>query len=354
MNRSSNLMQAAVVLNSLPKQQAANLLARLEPSDIKTVLDAVKRLDNVSATRMSAAMDRLAAETESWRVDTDDAGINEVQRSIANALATPRTHLEKQVESTSPFEFLIDMIPMIRVHVLEDEHPKNIAIVLSMLPPNIASATMGALDDVLRGSVMKRLCELEEVNEEEVAELSFALKLRLKKLLNSQRVQWKGVNIAASLLSCSDNDMREHMLTFLGQSDPDLANKLQRSVFKIDHLEMLENEELKTVLKHVDTSSWAPALKNASMSLQAKIFANMAPPVAKLLSGEMSEIGDVDSHIEGLAQQNIIQAVLNLASVGKIELRKNVDGNPISEIFPTIAQPQPYQVGTLDATSPIN
>ena len=60
MNRSSSLMNAAVVLNSLPNQQAAKVLSRLEPSDIKTVLEAITRLDEVSHSQISTAHDRLA------------------------------------------------------------------------------------------------------------------------------------------------------------------------------------------------------------------------------------------------------------------------------------------------------
>ena len=130
-------MQAAVVLNSLPKQQAAEVLSRLEPSDIKTVLDAITRLDDVSASQISHALDRLATEAERWRSgdEVENNKIEEVRKSLDEALATPRTNLERTVESDKPFGFLIDVIPMVRLHLLEDEHPKNIAIVLSMLHP---------------------------------------------------------------------------------------------------------------------------------------------------------------------------------------------------------------------------
>ena len=348
MNRSSSLMQAAVVLNSLPKQQAASVLSRLEPCDIKTVLDAITRLDDVSASQISNALDRLATEAERWRSSdaaTEDK-LEQVRQSINDALSTPSTNLEKAVESDKPFGFLIDVIPMIRLHLLEDEHPKNIAIVLSMLPPDIASQTMKGLDPALRVSVLKRVCEIEELHVEEVAQLSFALKLRLKKILNSRQRKTIGVNLAANMLSCSDEDTQESLLAYMGQTDPDLAVKLQRSVFKIERLEKFSREVIRVILRNLDTSVWAPALKNAPSSLKSKIYESMAARPAELLAHEIDQIGHVDGAIEELARQNVIQVVLRLAREGKIDLRNRERKSPP-------LPPLSYD-GPSSATSPIS
>ena len=341
-------MQAAVVLNSLPKKQAAVVLSRLEPGDIKTVLDAITRLDDVSASKISEALDRLATETERWRSSNLEVEVKleQVRQSVDEALATPKTKLEQAVDSDKPFGFLIDVIPMIRLHLLEDEHPKNVAIVLSMLPPDVASQTMQGLDPALRVSVLKRICEIEELNVEDVAQLSFALKLRLKKLLNSRQRKTIGVNLAANMLSCSDEDTQESLIAFMGQTDPDLAVKLQRSVFKIDRLETMSADQIRMVLKHVDTSVWAPALKNAPSSLKTKIYASMAAKPAELLAHEIDQIGHVDGAIEDLARQNIIQVVLRLAREGRIELRRR---DRTSSTLPPLSYDGPSS-----ATSPIS
>lgn len=345
-------MQAAVVLNSLPKQQAALVLSRLEPSDIKTVLDAIKRLDDVSALQISSALDRLVAETKRWRSGENHElpeKLEEVRQSVDDALATPRTNLERSTESDKPFGFLIDVIPMVRLHLLEDEHPKNIAIVLSMLPPDIASTTMKGLDQALRVSVLKRVCEIEELEVEEVAELSFALRLRLKKLLNSRQRKTIGVDLAANLLSCSDEGTQNALLTFMGQTDPDLAVKLQRSVFKIERLESLAVHELRLIMRNVDTSVWAPALKNAPASLKSRIYDCMAARPAELLAHEIDQIGYVEGPIEDLARQNVVQAVLRLAREGRIDLQKIEDNPSSSPMLPPLA----YNASG-PATSPIS
>ena len=325
MNRTSTLIQAAIVLNSLPKQQAAQLLSRLEPGDMKLVLDAVTRLDDVSAGQINECLKRLAEDSVRWRlVETEKSTpeVEEAKQKIDQALATKVSRFEKSIESENPFGFLLETIPMLREHVLADEHPKNIAIVLSTFPPEIASETMNGLDRNLRVSVLKRMCELDEIHNEDITELGFALRMRLNKLLNSRAGKSAGMTSAANLLSCSDAGTREALLAYIGQSDPDLASKLKRSVFGVERLLSMDDKLIKTVLGNVDTSYWAPALKNADPELLEKVLENMGPEPREILSREIDEIGFVASKTEDKARKNIVQIVLRLAREGKIDLRK--------------------------------
>ena len=346
MNRSSSLMQAAVVLNSLPKRQAAQLLSRLEPGDMQSLLDAVTRLDDISADQLTVCLRKLADESARWRLsdqNESDIGIEEAKRQIDSALAIAPTRVEQNIWANNPFDFLIETIPMLRDHVLGDEHPKNIAIVLSCLPPEIASQAMNGLDRHLRVSVLKRICELDEISEEEIRELSFSLRLRLNKLLNTRAAKSAGMSTAANLLSCSDADTREALLAYVSQSDPDLAFKLQRSVFGIERLEAFENDQIKTILKHVDTSYWAPALKNGSTGLMTKILENMADQPRELLAHEIDNMGHVNVDAEDEARKNIVKIVLRLGREGKIELRKSGPRLP-NAIFPMVDVPVVHDI----------
>ena len=350
----SSLMQAAIVVSSLPKQQAAKLLLRLKPDALKQVLDAVTRLDKLTADEISAALDRLSAEAERWAlpIDTGEGKkYAEAKRQLAVALSDPQKGFltGHTNEEQGPFAFLVETIPAIRNHLLTEEHPRNIAIVLSTLPPELASEVMKSLEESQRVSVLKRLCEIDEISEEEVVELSFALKLGLKKLLNARQSQAAGLKVASSLLSCSDEETRESLLTHFSQEEPELASKLQRSVFKIDRLLAMDSATIKTILKNVDTSAWAPALKNAPAELQSKILDCMSERPAEFLAHEISEIGYVGSSVEDLARQSIIQVVMRLAREGKIELRKTSREKNF-----TLLSMTDDQFSSFDATSLIN
>ncbi|MEZ6095766.1 MAG: hypothetical protein R3C03_16305 [Pirellulaceae bacterium] len=80
----------------------------------------------------------------------------------------------KEAFRTSPFAFLINVAPDVTNELLRDEHPKNIAIVLANLPPQVANEQVKLLEPVLRVSVVKRICQLEsEDSAAETSQLAF-------------------------------------------------------------------------------------------------------------------------------------------------------------------------------------
>ena len=327
MKRASSLNEAALVLRSLPEKQAARILARLEPEDIKAVIGALTRLDRNNANQVSTAVERLQHESQRWRVDKIlDVTLEETEEQVQNAVVTPKSLTEKSCESANPFDFLIETHPTIRTRVLSDEHPKNVAAVLSLFPPELASETMESLDPELRISVCRRLCEIEEIKDEEITGLAFALKLRVKKLLTTWYSDSVGVNVAAAMLSCANEKTRETMLELMSQSDPDLAQLLDQNVFRIQTLMSLTDDEIKVVLRSVDTACWAPALKNADRELKAKVLDNLGPRPAELLRYELDNIGFVESIVQDRARQSIVTEVMRLGREGKIDIRKSSDG----------------------------
>ena len=324
MNVTSSLNQAAIILKSLPKRQAASILSRLEAADIQTVLAAVKNLDPVTAAQIIESLERLHQESRRWKQEpAEQIAVDELLDAVklgANFVGeVPPPGIN---DPDHPFGFLMNAIPAVRGHLLEDEHPQNIAIVLSSFPPDLASTTMKSLDPVVHVSVLRRLCELEELDQEAVAQLSYALKLRYRKLMNKQQYNNSGMQSAAALLSCSDPQSQEALFAIINQSDPDLAENLQRRMIKLDDLAALDNSEIKSVLRNVDTSCWAPALKKAPLVIQKKFLDNMGQRPSELLSQEMANIGDVDESVAQLARKQIINVALKLHREGKIKLFK--------------------------------
>ena len=122
------------------------------------------------------------------------------------------------------------------------------------------------------------------------------------------------------MLSCSDRQLRELMLERFQQVDPDLAGTIQRSVVGFERLQSLSDAEMLTLLRHVDTSHWAPALKNAPSSLVARVFKPMAPSVVALLQREIDEVGIVDGSLEDDSRRRIVEALVKLESEGKIRV----------------------------------
>ncbi|MFN9918090.1 MAG: FliG C-terminal domain-containing protein, partial [Pirellulaceae bacterium] len=72
------------------------------------------------------------------------------------------------------------------------------------------------------------------------------------------------------------------------------------------------------VLKSIETSQWAMALKGASQALQEKIMRNMSARAAEMLKEEMNFLGKVKvSDVEAM-QQKIVDVVRSLEETGSL------------------------------------
>ena len=56
-----------------------------------------------------------------------------------------------------------------------------------------------------------------------------------------------------------------------GRQDPDLVEGIRRLMFVFEDISKFSNKDLQTVLKNVESSQWAMALKTASEDLKQKI-----------------------------------------------------------------------------------
>lgn len=312
MSTSESLRHAALVLKSLPKGDAARIMSKLEPAEIREVLNESHRLEDPDLEETLTLLNQLALEAEPLRAN------RESDQRMLNQQLREGFPSGEQVDA-GPFRFLVHLAPELRKDLLADEHPENVALVMMFLPSAIASELLRNLDSPTQVSALRRLCAFEDITEEQISELAFNLRMRLQSKLQRNEKQ-AGVQLAGHLLSCSDEETRDQVLEYLNQLDPSLVDELQQSIFHFEDLLQLEKLDLQVILKNVDTSYWAPALKGASLKVREKVLGSMAPQVAKLLSEEISELHAIDVHVSHQAQMQIVNVCFQLDESAKIDL----------------------------------
>lgn len=308
MGMEKSLRKAAIALQNLPKPQAAKVMGRMQPQDLRSVFSAIDSLDHTTARQIFDALDELARDAE------------RLQRYRGTSPASPphartddEVKLLREAFRDSPFAFLINIKSSLVNELLRDEHPRNIALVLANLPSEIASEQVKQLEPVLRISVVKRICQIDASDsEDEARELAFALKLRLQKLLGANAPKPEGVSIAARLLNLADEELRSEVLTNLAQSHPELETRLNESFVSFDQIAELSDHDIRVLLRSTDTSYWAPALKHAPPSIHDKIARSMHERVAQVLDSEIQALGPVPPSASKMAQQHILGVCFNL------------------------------------------
>lgn len=210
MSTLSKLQKAALVLEHLPKSASQKIRARLDSSDLCSVFGAINELDITDVQPFFDALAELARETQAEFSGT---------RGSASP-ATPETMIasspgELSEASDNPFGFLFSRSAREVGLLIGEEHPREIAVVLSYLPRAIAAQMIRKLDPVQRISVVRRMCDLTGTATEDLANLVVALKHRLQKRDQAARVDQKRKDHIAGIMQLLDPEISQQLFEHL-------------------------------------------------------------------------------------------------------------------------------------------
>lgn len=320
----NSLRTAALVLHGLSQQQAEQIRSRLEPNERRRLESALKRLAEVTSGEILDALERLAREAErNVAAEVARDPLREIARPLVggneeqvpaedSSDATSREASGHLVATRSPLAFLRHIEPQLLASLIVDEHPEDIAIVLTELPSTLAAESLQQFDPILRFSVLRRMCRLEKVNTHRIEELAFQLKQRMTHRLAGRdsgkklSTHGKGLAAAARAVSLVEPKSRRELLEQLRVVDGDLAEEVSSQVFEFEQLSRLSDDQIKLLLKTANTAWWAPALSNAKPEVKERILGCMAAKAAAIVKREMKALGEVSSKITERAQQEIV------------------------------------------------
>jgi len=224
----------------------------------------------------------------------------------------------KHSMSSVPFGFLHKVGADNLLTFIVEEHPQTIALVMSHLPPAQAAEVLSGLPANKQLEVIRRIAHMEQTNPEVVEDVEKSLESRMLSTINQQLEKAGGVPIVAEILNLTDRMTNRGILENLEEEDNDLADEIRRLMFVFDDLLKLDNKAIQSLLKEVDNSQWAMALKGASEEIRDKVLGNLSQRAADMLREEMEFLGAVRvSDVEAM-QSQIVDTVRRLEDAGEI------------------------------------
>jgi flagellar motor switch protein FliG len=316
----AEIRKAAILLMSLPEEQAAQLLSKLTPKQVELVSIEIARLGRLSAEEQEQVIHEFA-EANPNSLGLAGGGLDLakslVEKALGKGASATLDNVRQSIEGM-PFGFLKKVDPQNLMTYIIDEHPQTIALVLSHLPPSFGAEIIKALPAERQLAVVRRIANMGQTNPEVIREVERGLESRMSNLMNQSFDKAGGVASVAEMLNVSDRSTERTILESMAQEDPELVEEIRRLMFVFDDLCKLSDKDIQCVLKNVETSQWAMSLKGASAELKQKIMGNMSQRAAALLNEEMEYLGSVKlSEVEAV-QQQIVDMVRKLEDAGEI------------------------------------
>ncbi len=316
----AGVRKAAVLLMSLEEDDAAKLLAGLPRRYVETVSIAIAQLDTVTGSEQEKIINEFVKSRPS-ALSPNAGGLDKAKNLVKKALGDEAgdtlSALQQTLEAL-PFGFLHKADPQNILSFMMDEHPQTIAMVLSNIPPAVAAGVLNGLGAPKQLEVIQRIAEMGQTSPDAIDEVENALTTRMALFMTQAYQKAGGAPAVAEMLNVTDRATERTILEGLGKQRPELVEEIRRLMFVFEDLIKLGDKDIQAVLKGVENSQWAMALKGASEPLQDKILGNMSQRAADMLREEMEFLGKVRlSEVEGM-QQQIVDIVRTLEDSGQI------------------------------------
>jgi flagellar motor switch protein FliG len=316
----SDIRNAAVLLMSLPEEEASGLMAKLDPKQVEQVSIEIAKTRSFAADEQERVIKEFA--------DSNPAmaglggGLELAKVLIQKALganATPVLNSIRQSIEATPFGFLRHVDSQNILTYINDEHPQTIALIMSHLPPSFGAEILAGLPDSRRMAVVRRMATMGRTNPEIIREVEKGLERRMSSVMSQSFERAGGVEAVAEMLNVSDRATERALLDNLAQEDPDLVEEIRRLMFIFEDIGRFSDKDIQTVLKNIETSQWALALKGASDTLKEKILKNMSERAAEMLREEMEYLGPAKRSAVEAKQQEIVDIIRGLENRGEID-----------------------------------
>ena len=316
----SDLRRAAVLLMSLPQSQGAQLLNKLEPKQVEAVSIEIAKLGSITADEQQQVIHDFA-DSSPTGLTGGIGGLDVAKELLESALgkgASATLDTVRQSIEALPFGFLQKVDTQNLLTFISEEHPQTIALVLSHLAPSQAAAIIAGLPPERQLSVVRRVATMGQTSPEIIHEVEQGLEHRMASVMSQQFEKTGGVSAVAEILNVVERTTEKALLENLAQENAELVEEIRRLMFVFDDLTKFSDRDIQTVLKNVDSSQWAMALKGASDELKERVLGNMSKRAATLLNEEMEYLGPVRASAVEQVQQQIVDIIRRLEDAGEI------------------------------------
>lgn len=325
----NGLRKAAVLMVQLGKERSAAVLSAMREGEVEEITAEIARLDSIDAATAQRVMEEFEELVVAHRYYS--RGGLSFAREVLEASVGPekaRDILERLNASLTemPFQFLRRADARQIITFLQDEHPQTIALVLSHMGSEQAAIVLSGLAPELQAEVAHRIAIMDRTSPENVKLVEEIFEKKLSTILSqSESSTVGGLTPLVDIINRSDRATERLILESLEQRDRDLADLVRAQMFMFDDVLSLDDKAVQQVLRQVEVSDLATALKGVRDEVRQKVMKNMSERAAENLEEEISLLGPVRLKTVEEAQAKVVHVIRQLEESGQIVIQRGSD-----------------------------
>ncbi|PIQ28121.1 flagellar motor switch protein FliG [bacterium (Candidatus Blackallbacteria) CG17_big_fil_post_rev_8_21_14_2_50_48_46] len=316
--------KVALILIALGPELSSMILRHFDETEVEDLameISTMRQTEHEVVNRVLEEFYELARSSEMMAIGGQDYA----ETLLRNAFGDARANrvLGKidvlQEKDSLPFETFRKADPAQVAHLIQNEHPQTISLILAYLKPEQAAVVLSNLSDDLQIEVSTRMATMERAGLEVVKDIEAILQSKFSSVLKHDRgTHVGGVKSLAEVLNRVDRSTERNIIENLERFDPELAESVKKLMFVFDDLIILDDRGIQRLLRELDSKDLALALKGANEDVQSKIFRNMSERASTMLQDDMESMGPVRLKDVEETQQKIVNIIRRLEEAGEI------------------------------------
>ncbi len=321
----NGVQKAAVLMIALGPEKSAAIFKHLKEDEVEELTLEIANTRNVTPQLKESVINEFYQVCLAQQYIAE-GGINYAKELLEKSFGADKAMdvIGKLTASlqVKPFEFVRKADAAQLLNFIQDEHPQTIALILSYLSPGQAAIIVSALPPDRQADVTKRIAVMDRTSPDVIKEVEKVLESKLSSLVNQDYTIIGGVDAVVEILNTVDRGTEKHIMETLEIEEPELADEIRKKMFVFEDILLLDDRAIQRVLRDVDNSDLAIALKGSNEEVQNAIFNNLSKRLAVMIKEDMEFMGPVRMKDVEEAQQKIVNIIRKLEDAAEIVISR--------------------------------
>lgn len=303
--------RAAVLMMVVGDEEAAAILQKLDPEEVRQLGTAMMNVADVSEWEMAQVLDDFTGRAQERSAIQFDPR-PKLESVVTKALGPERAStILSRILPPEPNESIATLQWMDATEIaaiLEEEHPQIAAVLLAHLEPATAGQVLEMLPEAVQPQVLRRVAKLGPVTPEALATLTALLERHSGQPRRVAGVQMGGTREAAKIMSSVRKITEQKVMPKLAKLDREVARAIEEAMFVFDNLLELDDKNMGTLLRNIESDILVRSLKGTDEAARNRFLSCMSSRAADTIRDEMEARGPMKL-AEVLEAQKVMIAI---------------------------------------------
>ncbi|MCI5904359.1 MAG: flagellar motor switch protein FliG [Oscillospiraceae bacterium] len=319
------IQKAAIVVTTIGAENAAYVYKRLSEDDVERLTYEISCLPYVDVGQVDEVLNEFYELCLTQKVITE-GGVDYARSVLEKAYGPEQANklMERVSKSmqTKAFEFVRKSDYKNLLAIIQNENPQTIALVLSYVKSEQASAVLQELPKEKRVEVVERIAKMESASPETIQSIEDTLERKFAAVVSLDLTTVGGINFVADVLNKVDRGTEKYIFDELSSRDPALVDEIKKKMFVFEDILGLDSMSIQRFIRDVETKDLAVAIKGSNAEVAAALYANMPQRMQESIQQEIEYLHNVRMRDVDEAQQRIVGIIRHLEEEGELVIGK--------------------------------